>query len=107
MTLSDFVLISFLIVSAISIWLMNNKKQESIIIYKNNVQIGIYDLTKNQEINIGNNIIEINAHKYRMKYSDCHNQICVKQKWTDVLPIICVPYKISVQPYNKPLLITY
>ena len=40
--------------------------------------------------------VEIRKGRVRIKESDCVNQLCVKQGWTNNLPIICLPNKVAV-----------
>lgn len=40
--------------------------------------------------------VEIRDGRVRIKESDCLNQVCVKQGWTNNLPLICLPNKVAV-----------
>ena len=64
---------------------------------------GTYDLFEEQEIEIvtdaGTNVVLIKNGRVQMKYSDCHNQICVEH-----VPIsrsgetiICLSHKLVVE----------
>ncbi len=68
-------------------------------VYLNNELIGKYSLDNNQEIVIKDNeiIVEINEGKARFKKNNCKNQLCVKQGWSNNLPIICLPNKLELR----------
>ncbi len=116
LTMADLLLILFIIVSIISSFVII-KLQEPlniIIVNCNNKILNEYDLSHDQIIKINDhNTIEIHNHKVRMLYSDCKNQQCVQIGWTDKMPIICVPNKLSISfkskkhSSNNEMLITY
>ena len=64
---------------------------------------GTYSLFENQEIQIqssaGTNVVLIEDGNVRMKYSDCHNQICVEHAPISRSgeSIICLPHKLVVE----------
>jgi len=116
LTKADLLLIMFIIVSTVSSFIVIKLQEplNSIIVNCNNKVLNEYDLSHNQIIKINeHNTIEIHGNKVRMLYSDCKNQQCVQIGWTNKVPIICVPNKISISFKSKnhsnkdEMLITY
>ena len=61
---------------------------------------GIYDITEDQEIKIGDtNICNIENGRVRMTWADCPDQICVHQGFisTSLLPITCLPNRLVIR----------
>ena len=103
-TLADIILIVVLLIisSFLILFINNNTNIKKIQIFKHNQLIGEYNLNKDQIIKIDQNIIaEIKANKVRMKESNCKNQYCVKQSWTDSFPIVCVPNEVVIKIISK------
>jgi len=40
--------------------------------------------------------LQVKAGKIRIKKNTCPHQYCVKQGWSNSLPIICVPNKLAI-----------
>lgn len=67
-------------------------------IYNHNILTGVYSLSKEQLIKINENCIaEIKDNKIRMLESDCPDKRCIRQGWSDLLPIICLPNQIVIE----------
>ena len=98
-TKADIILIiSLLLFSGLFLWgFKKNFSEKEIEINHQNILIYKESLNQNKIIEIENGIvIEIKSGKVRMKESNCKKQICVKQGWNDVFPIICVPNEVSI-----------
>lgn len=108
-------IIVVILISTTSLFCLGlSKKPNTIIVHLDNKDFNEYDLNKDQIIVINNhNTVEISDKKVRMLYSDCKNQQCVKQGWSEKVPIICVPNKLSIKfstkesTINQEMLITY
>ncbi len=113
LTISDKILIIIvliLILCSSSMYFQKNNNNIVEIKFKNKIY-GTYDLKKNQIISVTDEIIvEIKDNKVRIKKSNCKNQICVKQGWSNMAPLICVPNQLAVsikQDDKDEMLITY
>ena len=65
---------------------------------------GIYDISENQEIKIGDtNICSIEDGKVRMTWADCPDQICVHtaEILRDGGTIICLPNRVVLEIISK------
>jgi hypothetical protein len=77
--------------------------EKEVIIYKDDVVIGTFNLMKDRVIHLGpfgvSMTVEIREQKIRVSSSSCRQQICVRKGWTDQFhdPIICVPNKITIE----------
>lgn len=63
-------------------------------------EYGEYDLSKDQEIKIGNtNICRIEDGSVKMIYADCPDQLCIHQKPVDEKGgvIVCLPNKVVIE----------
>ncbi|MCK4957679.1 MAG: NusG domain II-containing protein [Candidatus Cloacimonetes bacterium] len=99
MSLADFVLIIILLALAgFSVYFLNKcKTEKQVEIYQANELIYSIPLNEDNEITIGNNaIVQIKNKRVRIVESSCKNKLCVKQGWSNKLPIICVPNKIAI-----------
>ena len=104
LTKIDIILVAFLI--SISIFLFiyfNNPNSNKIVeVYYQNRLYGSYPISKNKIIVLDKNIeIEIKNKKVRMLENTCKRQLCVKQGWSNSIPIICVPNKIMIKIISK------
>lgn len=96
----DWGLIIVLLVLALVFFVLinRNNNRNLVVIEYNNEVFKTADLNKDQTINVDHHIIvEIKDQKVRIKQSDCKNQLCVKQGWTTINPLICVPNHVIVK----------
>lgn len=78
--------------------LFHQQQARKVYVYKNNLLLGEYPLTQPRLINIDeHNTLEIKDGKVCMKSADCPDKRCVKQGYSDMLPIICLPNKVVVE----------
>lgn len=98
LTKADLILISIIVIAAAIIFytLHNSNQLKNVYVYEYGELIKILPLTEKQQIVlIREGIkIEIRNYKVRMLSSTCPHQSCVKQGWSDNLPIVCVPNQI-------------
>lgn len=79
-------------------WISKPKDNLRVYIYKDNQLWGDYALNEDREITIDvHNRIQIKNGKVRMSYADCTDKRCVKQGFSNSLPIICMPNKLSIE----------
>lgn len=103
LTSSDIALITVLvlIVFTMLLYFFMTKSSQQVEIYYADQLLYTYALDSNRVVEIDNMIIEIMNGKVRVKQSDCKRQICVKQGWSENLPIICAPNKVAVVIRDK------
>lgn len=112
LTKSDIILIIGLLLFSIFLLITFKLKKNNKILeisYQNEI-LGEYNLNQNRVIEIKKGlVVEIKNGEYRVKQSDCENQICVKQGWNDTFPVICVPNQLSLQIKNnkEKIIMTY
>ncbi|HPR17555.1 MAG TPA: NusG domain II-containing protein [Candidatus Cloacimonadota bacterium] len=98
-TVADIVLIVILLIIA-GFFLCKMKSDltgKKVEIHYHNKLVGTYSLHEDQIIKVDEGIVvEIAHQKVRIKENTCPHQDCVKQGWSDSLPIICVPNELSV-----------
>lgn len=98
LTKADLLLIMIIALAAVIIFfsLSNSNQQKTVYVYQYGKLIKTLPLTEKQQIfDIEEGIkIEIQNYKVRMLRSSCPAQSCVKQGWSDTLPIVCVPHQI-------------
>ena len=102
--LADLVLVFVVIITiAISYKGLSLNSSDAVVrIYKNNSLWGEYQLSEDKIIKIdSHNTVEIRHNKVGMIESDCPDKRCVKQGFTDKLPIICLPNHLLVEVYEK------
>jgi len=114
---ADFILILIIISTCLIsfLYIMTHNDYDRVEIFVDNELFLECELDRDQIIKINeHNTIEIKNQKVRMLHSDCKNQQCVKMGWSDQMPIICVPNKVSVKfKSNKvkekkvPMIISY
>ncbi len=113
LTGSDIILVIFLLFISLTLFLYSHKtnSQKLVEIFYQNKLIGTFPISKSKIINVDKNIkVEIKNNKVRMLENTCKRQICVKQGWSDSVPIICVPNKVMIKIVSKSkkkMLITY
>ncbi|MEA1973557.1 MAG: NusG domain II-containing protein [Candidatus Cloacimonadota bacterium] len=104
LTVADKLLIVFVVVISVllSFLILPNSKKQIVQISYQNMIYGEYDLTKDKLIKLKDElIVQIEDSKFRVLKSDCKNQICVNSGWSNYLPIICVPNKLSISLKKK------
>lgn len=104
LTPADIILIIILILVSIFFLFSFHRKNrtEKVKIFRHNQLLGEYSLQKQRLIELGDEVvIEIKDGKVRIKSSDCEHQYCVKQGWSNSLPIICVPNEILIVIKSK------
>ena len=70
--------------------------------YKDAGLWGSYDLFENRIIEIDeHNTIEIKDSKAGIVFSDCPDKRCVKQGFSNTMPIICMPNKLVLRFENS------
>lgn len=96
-TLPDWLLIIFFCFLAVLFFFkVDYKESKANVFYKNKLWQTI-DLTENREITVDNGIVlQIKNNKLRVKESTCPHKYCVKQGWSNTIPIICVPNKLAI-----------
>ncbi len=100
LTPADVILIMVILAGAAgSCFLISHQKAGALAyIYREDALFGIYELNKSQTIIISESCTaEIRDGRIRMLSSDCPDQICVRQGWTNALPIICQPNRIVIE----------
>lgn len=103
-TVADvFLIITILFGAAGSYYYLNNgRSNSSAYIYYRNSLIGIYSLAQEQTIQINAECsAEIMNGKIRIASSDCPDKRCVKQGWSNKMPIICLPNQIVIEIRNQ------
>jgi hypothetical protein len=100
LSLADLLLIIVLLcatyLSARLYW--NEEANKSVYIYKDNLLFGEYPLTTDRVIVVDpHNTIQIKNHRVRMLKADCPDKRCVKQGYSSMLPIICLPNDLVVE----------
>lgn len=98
-TFADIFLIIGLLLLAgfLSVKFSRNLMNQKAYIYQDNQLIAEYSLADDRTVKLNEHAtIQIKDGRIRMLKSDCKNQLCVKQKWSSNLPIICVPNKITI-----------
>lgn len=100
LSVADMTLVLLLLVlsilSGIQYWKRN--KNERVLVYKDNVQIGDYDLNTDRIIAIDeHNSITIQNGRVAMLRADCPDKRCVKQGFSHNLPIICLPNHLVIE----------
>ncbi len=99
-SLADMILIVVgiiaIIVSATGLW--QHKEQMRVYIHKNNRLWGIYSLDRDKTIEIdSHNTLNIKNGKVAVTFSDCPDKRCVKQGYTNILPVVCLPNELMVE----------
>lgn len=100
LTLADILLICLVILAVVftTLHFSSDNKALSAYIYKNGSLLGVYPLAKAQTITIDeHNSVEIKQGKVRMSHSDCPDERCVRQGYSDNMPIICLPNRVMIE----------
>lgn len=99
-TVADVILVIIILFCAAGSYLYLNKGRSEAVayIYYRNSLIGTYSLAQEQKVQINAECIaEIKKEKIRMASSDCPDKLCVKQGWSEKIPIICLPNQIVIE----------
>lgn len=102
LTIMDIALILLCLITAL--YLVYHKKSVggSLIISKDGYIYGRYDLMANQIFEIDeHNTIEIKDGKAAIIFSDCADKRCVKQGFSNSMPIICMPNRLMLEFVNE------
>ena len=95
-------LILFSIIFSLLFSFKRKANSNELIIYLNNSFFIEHSLHKDAEININDlATLEIKDNKARMSHSNCKNQDCVIQGWSNNQPIICLPNRILIEFKNQ------
>ncbi len=112
--LSFAVFILIIVLCAISFFMIYKQhfeeKNTYASVFKKGILIKRLPLSSDCVFRINENfVIEIKSGKARVKETDCPGKYCVKQGWSDNIPLICVPNETVIQFDKKDnsLLITY
>lgn len=74
------------------------RQQSSVYVYKDNAPFGVYPLSENRIVVIDEqNSIEIKDGRVRMNQADCPDKRCLKQGFTESMPIICLPNHLLIE----------
>ena len=100
----DFILIFIILLLAGFVWAMSTffhtGTSAKLLISVENKEYGIYDLTENQVIAIGDtNICEIKDGYVSMTYADCPDKVCVHSAGISKngQTIICMPNRVVLE----------
>lgn len=97
----DIIVIFIIAVIIISLFLLRKSDNGQLVrITINNEEYGIYDLNKNQTININDeNILIIENHEIYMDQATCPDKTCIKQGhiFQSGASIICLPHQLIVE----------
>ncbi|MBP7310390.1 MAG: NusG domain II-containing protein [Candidatus Cloacimonetes bacterium] len=92
------VLLALVAIVVSVIWVAKPRENLRVFIYKDNQLWGDYALDKDREITIdAHNRIAIENGKVAITYSDCADKRCVKQGFSNSLPIICMPNRLMLE----------
>jgi len=100
LTIADYIMVFIIMSGAMGsyIYLQRNKSKLSAYIYYHNNLYGVYKLSQEQIIKINDRCsAQIMDHKIRMLEADCLDKRCIKQGWSDYMPIICLPNQIVIE----------
>lgn len=102
LTVADIILIVLCIV-AVMIFIPRKREEGSVVlVYKDAELWGRFDLSENRVIVIDeHNTIEIKDKKAGIIMADCPDKRCVKQGFSNSMPIICMPNKLVIRFENK------
>ncbi len=112
LSLADILL--FLILVLLSMMIIFNPRASDeelyVAVLKDNILLAEYPLNTDRVYIIDeHSSLEIKDHRVRMLDSDCPDKRCVKQGYTNSLPIICLPNHVVVEPRShksaKPLIL--
>lgn len=92
------VLLAIVAIIVSAIWAIKPHDNLRVFIYKDNQLWGDFALDKDRDITIDvHNRIAIRNGKASIVYSDCPDKRCVKQGFSNSLPIICMPNRLMLE----------
>ena len=96
-------LLSISIGSLISYNNMDSDNDKIALIYKNNELLMEADLTKDEDINFDEMVVEVNEGRLRVLKADCPRKICVHTGWisSPSQTIVCVTNKVLIEIAGK------
>lgn len=100
LSLADLILVLGLIVLSLLIVLLPRTRDEELFVavIKDNILIAEYPLDKDNIYTLDeHNSLEVRDNKVRMLKSDCPDKRCVKQGFSNSLPIICLPNRLVLE----------
>lgn len=94
---ADWFLIFFFLLAAGFIHAKVNYKDSVAKVFYGNKLYKTLDLTKDgiYRVDVGI-VLQVKNEQIRVEKSTCPHKYCVKQGWSNSLPIICVPNKLAV-----------
>ncbi len=102
LTIADVVLIVLCVVAVIAFIPGKREEGSVVLVYKDAELFGRFDLSEDCVIVIDeHNTIEINDNKAGIIEADCPDKRCVKQGFSNSMPIICMPNKLVIRFENK------
>ncbi len=104
LTFPDKILIIVVLITSVFSFFYIKSKMNTVCatIYYQQKELGTFSLTKDKIINIDKGIVvEIKNGKVRMKESTCKNKYCIKQGWSNSVPIVCLPNKVLIKFNSK------
>lgn len=102
LTIADVVLIVLCVVAVIAFIPGKREEGSVVLVYKDVELWGRFDLSEDRVIVIDeHNTIEIKDKKAGIIRSDCPDKRCVKQGFSNSVPIICMPNKLVIRFENK------
>lgn len=102
LTIADAILIMFCIMAIIYFLPGKRREGSSVLVYKDAGLWARYDLFENRVVQIDkHNTIEIKDKKAGIIFSDCPDKRCVKQGFSNSMPIICMPNKLVLRFENS------
>lgn len=101
LTIGDLILVLLCLIVAAAFFKAQYSKPQKVYVYKDDHLQGSYELNKDRIIEIDEHVtIEIAYGKARIAKSDCPYKRCVKQGFSNKMPIICMPNRIMLQFKN-------
>jgi len=101
LTKADIVIIGVILLSAgvsLLLTIMNKSSNNQVTISFNNQVFGIEELRYSNIIELDTlAVVEILDNRARISFSTCRNQHCVKQGWSNSLPVVCVPNRVMLE----------
>lgn len=82
--------------------LLSQGDDKTVYVFKEDRLFGTYPFDRDRIVKIDvHNTLQIKDAKVRMQKADCPDQRCIKQGASSILPIICLPNKVSVEVRSR------